>query len=251
MFFIRKSFNRLKKARLTGEITPREEELLRLHLADSAEKHRDLSRLLELEEQLNTNQPAEEEVNLSHQIMRTIRSSPQKKKTYFTDPALLFNLSIPFPLQYAALLLIGLVIGATATWVILPSKNSVPESMITGTMSANTLTGMSYHKDNTTLKMVPLQIANIHYLNFMVNSRDEIELELLYNEQDFTVIQSEYINSPGHSGFSLENGSVTFSASGSTQIQVVLEKTSDQPARITLTGRQNHAVITTKQLFLP
>lgn len=249
MLFRKNRFNRLLQARLTGTIKPEEEEeLLRLASASGRNKS-DYDRLMDLEEHLIRETPAEEPVDIAYDVMRTIRSSGSKKKD-MPDPAAKFHLITPFPVHYAVLLVIGLVIGSAATWVAMPGKSSVPDSLVSGSMSANTFTGMSYHKDYITLRMVPFRMDSLYYLNFIINAKEEMEVEISYNESEWIVKKSEYISSPGNLMISSNHGQILIPANGNTNFQLILEKTVDKNARITVTGRQNNSLLTTKQIFL-
>ena len=249
MLFRKNRFKRLLQAKLSGTIKPEEEEEL-IRLASASGKNKsDFSRLMDLEEQLSMETPSEEPVDVAHDVMRTIRSSVGKKKS-LPDPAAIFNLTTPFPVHYAVILFIGLVIGSAVTWVALPGKNNVPDSLVSGTMSANSFSGMTYHKDYLTLKMAPFKVDNLYYLNFVVNSREEIEVEISYNESDLIIKRSEYITSPGNLLITSNNGQIIFPANGTTNFQVILEKAVEKDARITITGRQNNNVLTTRQIFL-
>jgi hypothetical protein len=250
MWFGKSRKYRLMKARLTGDISQEEEEELSRILSNSPEDREKLRQLSALEEDLRRARPADVQADLTDRIMEAVSPAKRHKKSYLPDNQVLVNLFSPFPIHYAVLLFIGLVVGSAVTWTVMPGKSEIDESSVSGSISAKTVPGMSFFDPQFRLRMVPFRVDDLYYLNFVAESNEDTEIEILFNDTELSVIKAEYLTNTGNSGFSMGNGSVIFNSSGTTNFQLILQKPSGNPSRITITGRMNKNTLTTKQLFL-
>jgi hypothetical protein len=251
MWFTRRKLNRLKKAKIDGSITPAEEiELLRM-LEGKESERTELMLLAEIENQLQQTGFTEEQINIQDNVMREIAAKKRVINSSKSDPVFFENYFInPIPMRFAVILLAGILIGSVSSYMIFSDNTGTNSTMLTGSLSATPEQGMSFSKENITINMIPYQIGTMHYLNFISNTRNEVQMEVAFNDSDFTLKKSEYITSGGSMLTNMNTGSIVFTVNGQTSFQIILEKMQDQQATVTINGSQNQSVLFRKEFFI-
>ena len=250
MWFKKSELNKLKEAKITGTITPEQELKLNKILENSASDRIDLIRLQEIENQLLAVKSNDEPINVKDRVMLKIASKNNLASSTMSDASFFDTLFNPFPVRFAIILICGIMIGSAFTWMFITDRNTTNNEMLTGSISAFSTTGISYSTGNVSIKMIPYQIGNLHYMNFITDTRNEINIDFSFNESELTLKKAEYIASEGNQSTGFDTGSISFSATGKTTFQIILEKNQDQQVSFTITAKQNQSILTTKQLFL-
>lgn len=249
MWFRKTKLNRLLKAKLTDNISAEDDLKLSKMLQESDAEEKEYLRLRELKHQLESVKPIDENIDVSVRVMQKISSANQaeNQKTHNFD---VFNSYFnPLPARFAFVMIIGIIIGAGLTWMVATNTASLNSEMLSGSLSSSAKQGISYSSNNTTIKLIPYQIQNLYYLNFVVDTRNETNFEVVFDESDFVMKKAEYIASQGNQAVSLNIGSVAFAANGMTNFQIILEKLHMTQASVTVAATQNQNSLITKELY--
>lgn len=249
MWFRKTKINRLLKAKLTGSISAKDEMKLNKMLQESDDEEKEYLRLQELKQQLESVKPIDENIDVSVRVMQKISAvnHAENPKTHNFD---VFNSYFnPLPARFAFVMIIGIIIGAGLTWMVTTNTGSMNSEMLSGSLSSSAKQGISYSSHNTTIKLVPYQIENLHYLNFIVDTRNETNFEVFFNQSDFIMKKSDYVTSQGNQSLSFNSGSVVFTANGMTSFQIILEKAHRSQASVTVTATQNQNNLITRQIY--
>ncbi|MBS4061233.1 MAG: hypothetical protein KG029_12620 [Bacteroidetes bacterium] len=248
MWFRKLRLNRLIKARMTGNISAEQEAKLNKMLQESDAEEKEYLRMQELKQQLESIGPANENIDVSVRVMQKISAvnHAENQKTHNFD---VFNSYFnPLPARFAFVMIIGIIIGAGLTWMVTTNTGSMNSEMLSGSLSSSAKQGISYSSHNTTIKLVPYQIENLHYLNFIVDTRNETNFEVFFNQSDFIMKKSDYVTSQGNQSLSFNSGSVVFTANGITSFQIILEKVHRSQASVTVKTTQNQNNLITRQI---
>jgi len=235
-----KEIDRLIKAKLTGNITAEQEIKLQKILESSKELQIHYLQMMELEKQLQESKPADETIDVSQEVMQKIRSEKKLPKT-------LIN---PMVIRLAAVLIIGIFLGAAITWMLTTDKLTPGTESLVGSMTTPASQEISYLYQNNVIKMIPYQIENMHYLNFVLNTKSEIQMEVSFQGSDLKLIKANYLVSGGHQSVNLLSNSINFAAAGKTSFQIVFEKLHDSPTGLNITAREAQSLLFTKDITI-
>ncbi len=250
MWFRNRKLNKLKRAKIAGLITPDEEEVLNKML-DASDKEREaFLRLLDIENKLNSQLQTQESIDVSGSVMQKIVNGSQRNSTVSPLQNPFGGLYRPAPVRFAFIMTVGILIGFTFSWIFFAESSKPNTELLSGSMVASPKQGLSYVNNQAMITMVPYQIGQLNYLNFMIDAKNEVLLEVTFDESDFLLKTADYISADGARSSSFDPGSVYFTASGITTFQIVLEKKQDQQKAINIKASQNQSVLTMKQLFL-
>lgn len=251
MWFTRRKIKRLKEARINGSITPEEEQILNKILEGKEAELTELLLLTKIENRLQQTGFAEEQINIQDNVMQEIAAKKRVLNSSKSDPVFFENYFLnPIPMRFAVILLAGLLIGSVSSYMIFSDNSGTNNAMLTGSLSATPEQGMSFSKENISIKMIPYQIGTMYYLNFISNTRNEVQMEVTFNDSDFSLKKSDYITAGGSMNTNLNTGSVVFTVNGQTSFQIILEKVQAQKATVTINGSQNQSVLFRKELFI-
>ncbi|MBU2554867.1 MAG: hypothetical protein KKF98_10450 [Bacteroidetes bacterium] len=245
MWFKRNQINRLIKAKLMGTLTAEQEQELNKILEGSKEDQVRFMQLLEIEKQLKESKTADEPINVSPEVMqKIIKRNPMGLKTK-AIPAI-----GPVFFRLAAVLVVGLLLGSAITWMVTSESLTPTTESLAGTLAAPPEEGISYLNQNNLIQMIPYQIGNIYYLNFVLDTRSEIKMEVSFQESNLKMIKANYIASDGSESVNLYSGSINFSATGKTSFQIIFEKLQETSTDLIITAQKDQSVLFTKQISL-
>jgi hypothetical protein len=250
MWFKNRELKRLFKAKIDGLITEDEEKRLNFLLEGDDAKRDELISLLNLENDLKTNSFKDEPIDIKNEVMSRISSKNQSVNNEISPLSFFNDFLNPVSVRFAIVLLAGIVIGTTLTLTFFTEQGKTGTEMLSGSLSASNKEGISFANENSSIKLIPYQIGNLYYLNFMVDSRNELQFEVSFQEAEFAMKQSDYISSEGNRSTSFDLGKVGFTASRKTTFQIILEKLQDQPAIVNVTTSQNQAIFLNKEITL-
>lgn len=250
MWFKKRKLNRLIQAKVTGVITPAQEEELNILLEKDQSKREDLSRLLELQKHLEMSRIDDMPIDVSGEVMQKISAKRNVSKAISPNQVFFENLLNPFPLRFAMILLSGIFIGTAITWIIMGEHPATDQNMISGTLSDRPNQGFSYSNQNVVIKMLPYQIDNIYYMNFIIDAPNEIQLEVSFDESELFLKKADYISHERNPSTSFDVGIVNFTATGKTSFQIILEKVPGRQPSVNISATQNQSVLIVKQIFI-
>lgn len=250
MWFSKAKLKRLQKAKIEGHITPDQEAVLNKILNKYETRSIDFQRLMEIEKHLEMTKPEDKPIDISSNVMQRITTDKRVTKPILSNAIFSGNIFNPVPVRFAVILLIGIFIGSAFTWIFTAEKNTTNNHALVGSLSATSDQAITYSNQNNLIKLIPYQIGNLHYLNFIVDARNEINFEVTFNESDFLLTKADYVVTQGNKSSSFNIGSIVFVASGMTSFQIILEKANETKASITITAMQNQSILISKRLFL-
>ncbi len=246
MWFKQTETKKLLKAKLSGNISAEQEEKLQKILDNSKEEQIRFEQMLELDKQLKESKPPDETINVSANVMHKIRNS----RTIRSNRNKLDPFINPMILRLAAVLVIGIFLGAIITWMITSEKLAPGTETLVGSLTAPANQEISYLYQNNIIKVVPYQIENLYYVNFILNTRSEIQMDVSFQENDLKLVKANYIASSANESINLLTGSISFAAAGNTSFQIIFKKLHGSPTGLNITAQQANALLFTKKIAL-
>ncbi|MBU1369568.1 MAG: hypothetical protein KJ754_11035 [Bacteroidetes bacterium] len=244
MWFKKREIDRLIKAKLNGNITAEQEIKLQKILDSSKEEQIRFLQMMEMENQLKASKPPDESVNVTSEVMQKIKNT----QSISSERNVLTPLLNPMIIRLAAVLIIGIFLGAAITWMVTTEKLTPGTKSLVGSMTTPANQGVSYSNQNNLIKMIPYQIGDMHYLNFVLDTRSEIKMEVSFQENDLRMIKANYIATGGNESINLYTGSLNFAATGKTSFQIIFEKLHDAPTGLSITAQQDQSQLFTKKI---
>lgn len=248
-WFRKRKLRLLIQAKMDGRIASDQELELNQLLNRSGFRRDDFDRLMELETGLIHVKLKDEQVEVSARVMEAILKKEQMKEQSLLSgniQAWFFGFSA---LRLATVMLVGILLGSAITWMVLHDESKLDKDLLRGSLMQIESQGISFMQQNTVVKMIPYTLDNLYYLNFFVESHEEIQVEVNYNDLDFIPIKSEFIELHSANIINTGNGYISFAAKGRATVLIILEKTNDNRAQLIVTAEKNKAHLFNKQFF--
>lgn len=208
----------------------------------------DDQKLAEIENDLNKLSQTPERIDLADKIMKKIESKTNKQSVSWWDHPVWEQIFAPAQLRFAFVLFAGVIIGASLVWFYQTGGTLPQQTKLSGTITSVAGNEISYAYQHASYKLIPYQIDNLYYLNFLINSPDEMETEVTFGESAFRLVSSGFL-SKGSSNSAYFTGKVVFVASELSNYQLVLEKITEDQASVMVVVNRNKNQIIKKELF--
>jgi hypothetical protein len=247
---LNKETRKLIEASIDGSITPAQEARLSNILAESKEAASLHRQLLELEQSLQSEKTPNHHIDVADKVMQKISAKQQPAfslKSFLKSISGLFHY---FPTQYAVAMLAGIVIGAAFSWFLSGPHSMLQDDMLSGSMVAGKQETISFTKDNTSMKIIPYEIEDMVYLNFVVNSREDVEIVVEYVDLDIALLNANYISAAGNQFTDYGMNKLSFGALGRTNFQVIMEKMQHEPVLLSVTVLKNQRTLYTQRITI-
>lgn len=250
MWRSKKNIERLIQKKFNGSINPEEDAILDKIIAGDEKVRTHYYRLLNLEKELQNAKPTEETVDISGRVIQKINSPKDREKT--TPTLQFFGVAFfyPMPMRFAAIFIVGILIGSAITWTIIPNRQIIDNANLSGSMMAKSGQTISFIQSNVNVKVAPYAIGTTYYLNFIIDTRDEITIETVFDGGMYAPIKSDYLISGGRKSMDSSNGLISFTALGTTSFQMIFEKTVDENIPVTIKVLQNQTLLTSEKLYM-
>lgn len=237
------------QAKMDGRIASDQELELNQLLNKSGFRRDDFDRLMELETGLSHVKLKDEQVEVSARVMQAILKKEQMKE----QSALSANIQAWFfgfsALRLATVMLVGILLGSAITWMLMDDASNLDKDMLRGTLISNELQGISFMQQHTVVKMIPYTVDKLYYLNFVIESTEEVQIDIGFSDLDFVPRKSDFIELQGGYTINTGNGAISFAAKGRATALIILEKVSDNRAQLSVGAERNKAFLFNKQLF--
>jgi hypothetical protein len=246
---ISKRTRKLIDASIDGTITARQAARLDEIFAVSAEAVLLHKRLLQLDRQLMSAVQQPESVDVTDKVMQRIASAQKpirNQRGWIVWPDIQIT---PVTLHYIMAVFVGLMMGSAFTWIILEQRSQIDHEMLSGTISARATEGFSLQNQNTSLRLIPYNIGETLHLNFLIDTRDEVEVQVSFDELAIHVNRADYLTTQGPQNTNFLPGKMAFSAFGKTSFQLILEKQPLGKEPIFVTVTQNSQVLINKEMY--
>jgi hypothetical protein len=249
MWFKKNKLKKLILKKADGELSVSEEQLLTRLITGNPAFREMYNDQIETDQYLSGVKDEEETIDVSEYVMIKINSGKESSVNPVSGQITWDTMLSTFPSRFAMVAVFGIIMGSVITMMIV-SDSPENSQFLSGTMVGKPGQGISYSAPSLTIKMVPYRIDNLYYLNFMVDSRNPIEVETRFDDMNYMVKKSDFITTDANQSFRIETGEVTFGAFGITSFLIVLEKTSNSVDPLTITTFQNQSVIIRNQIIL-
>ncbi len=243
-----RKINRLIKAKFEGRISKQEEAELERLLASSQDAAEHQRQLNELEENLDQLDQTEMPVDISKSVMQKINAATQYSDHKEQKPVFKMRRLGSISYRYAAVLLLGLLLGAAVSWVWLAGSRQANTHQLTASMM-NASEGLYYMQAGISIKVIPYIVEDLYYINFFIDADDEIEIETTFDAQVYLPVKMEYITSRGRRKTDNLDESISFLANGMTRYQIILKRKTDRTSSVNIKVTQDQNMLTSKHIF--
>lgn len=246
---ISRKTRKLIDASIDGSITTRQQARLDEVFAVSEEAVLLHKRLLQLDRQLTSAGPQSETVDVTDKVMQRIASAQKpvrNQRGWIAWPDIQIA---PLTLHYIMAVFVGLLMGSAFTWIIWEQRSQIDHEVLSGTLSARANEGFSLQNQNTSLRLIPYSVGETLHLNFLIDTRDEVEVQVNFDDLAIHVNRADYLTTQGPQNTNFLPGNITFSAFGKTSFQLILEKQSTGRVPIWVSVTQNNTVLINKEMY--
>lgn len=231
---LKKETRKLIEASIDGTINAEQEARLRKILSGSKEASLLHCQLMKLEQRLQTKKIEDHDIDLADKVMREIKVKHQPAfsfRPFLESISGFFNL---LPMQYVVAVMVGIVVGSAFTWFLSGPVTPPDTEMLSGSMATAKNETLSFTRDNTSLKIIPYEIEDMVYLNFLVNTRDDVEVSVEFDDYEIALSGANYVSGAGNQFIDYGMNSISFGASGRTNFQVIMEKLQQESVAISV-----------------
>ncbi len=209
--------------KLDGTLTGKGRKELDQLLAASEDHRKYLQHMEQLEEGLKQTAQRRVQPDFSPKVMERL----QAKKSPGTGRSNIITghfMAASRPLlRYAAILLIGLVVGSALTLVLLPGR-IIPDPMdVAATMSARSGQKLSFNQDGWQMHIHPMVVDQMVIVVVSASSEHPMDIRLAFDTQAYRFIRARYL-SGRDAGSVMQAGAVHFGVEGEAVYQLVLQQ---------------------------
>ncbi|TVR38920.1 MAG: hypothetical protein EA394_10195 [Bacteroidia bacterium] len=240
----------LVNRKLDGTISPKEQEVLDRILSESEEAVRFLRDMEKLESSLRGVAREEIKPELSQEVMEQIHI---KQKHVFGAEKKSFKMHFRFQrrqlFRYAAILIIGLLIGSAATLMLQPGRIFHNTGDMSGTMAARSGEKLAFSHDSWQVEINPMVVDQMAILIISVASDRPLDVNLSFDTQAYRLSRARYLSGTDI-GSAIQAGSISFGVSGKAVYQIVLNQYSGMSSPVFLELTQEDQVLYRKEIVL-
>ncbi len=244
----------LVNKRLDGSLTPEERQELDRMLSEDPEARRYLQEMEEMEASLRRVPKAQVPDGLPEKVISKISGTQgaDSSKGSATQGGLIRHLHMQSRtmLRYAAILFVGLVLGATATVLFTEDRSMLATDEMVGSMTARTGQKLSFAQEDWQVQINPMRVDNMLILVFSAASEETLDVSLGYNTGVYRLSKSRYLSGQD-TGSRIGGGSISFGVQDRVHYQLVLEEQSGLNAPFELTVSQNGRMQYNRELVFP
>ncbi len=240
----------LVNRKLDGTITKDELDDLQRLVTESDEARRYLRDMEQMDASLRNVARDRAMPDLSREVMERIRRDQQR--VFVADKKSL-PLRVRFQgrqlLRYAAILVVGLFLGSAVTLLVKPGGIFHDTGDMAGTMAARSGQKLALAQDDWQIQINPMLVDQTVILVFSVASDRPLDISLSFDTQAYRLIRARTLSGTDK-GSSTQAGEVSFSVSGKTVYQVVLNQHSGMSSPFYLEVLQEGHLLQSREIFL-
>lgn len=223
MAAIAKRLESLVARKLDGTLTAEEREELDQLLATSEEHRKYLQQMEQLEKGLKQRAQKRVQADLSLKVMERIQAKKSPGARRSNIVAGNFRAGSRQLMRYAAILLIGLVVGSALTLVLLPGRIMPDPTDVAATMSARSGQKLSFSQNSWQMHIHPMVVDQMVIVVVSASSADPMDIRLAFDTQAYRFIRSRYLSGMD-AGSVMQAGAVHFGVEGEAVYQLVLQQ---------------------------
>ncbi len=209
--------------KLDGTLAGEERKELDQLLAASEDHRKYLRQMEQLEEGLKQAAQKRVQQDFSPKVMERIRvkKSPGTRRSNIVTGH--FRAGSRQLLRYAAILLIGLVVGSALTLVVLPGRIMPDPTDVAATMSARSGQKLSFSQDSWQMHIHPMVVDQMVIVVVSASSIHPMDIRLAFDTQAYRFIRARYLSGMD-AGSVMQAGAVHFGVEGEAVYQLVLQQ---------------------------
>jgi len=228
--------------KLDGTLTGDERKEFDQLLAASEDHRKYLQQMEQLEEGLKQRAQKRVQPDFSPKVMERIRAKkgPGTGRSNIVRGHFM-EASRPL-LRYAAILLIGLVVGSALTLVLLPGRIIPDPTDVAATMSARSGQKLSFSQNSWQMHIHPMVVDQMVIVVVSASSVHPMDIRLAFDTQAYRFIRSRYLSGMD-AGSVMQAGAVHFGVEGEAVYQLVLQQIPGMTAPFLLEVAQDGRIV--------
>lgn len=211
--------------KLEGNLSASEQQRLEDMLSGSEHARNYLRQMEELDNSLRGMADSSPQSDISPQVMRRIREAhTQQKQARVISLTERFNLKSRALLRYAAILLVGLMVGSSLTMVIFTGRFPVDRQAVVGSMASRGSQVLHFGEDDWQLQINTMAIDQTITLVLTGFSHALMQVNISFDPGVYTLIKSSVISGNPDQAVSDLGYMLRFPIDGHTRYLMVLQQ---------------------------
>jgi len=206
----------------------------------------------ELHESLLLAGQAKKEISIEQEVLKKIREEPTPSIIEMTAPFNIrmrsFNKEL---VKYAAIFFIGLLLGSSLTYLLMPDISPLSKRDIGATVSARSGQIISFSKDSWQIELQPVIVSDVILLIINARTSDLLQINLFFDHQAYQFEGTSLLSYETLPEVFSSPEKVSFEVRGSMVAQIALKSVSDIKKPFVLEVFQNETIVFQKELLLP
>ncbi len=251
MSTISENIYRLINKKIDGELTEAEARRFDDLLSDD-EKVRTYYRQMEmLDHSLQEAGKEKETADVSREVMEHVQQTgPDKKQSGKVRMQKRFLPPGQTMLRYAAVLIIGLLIGAASILFIRPETVFVDEGDMRATMTARSGQSLNIRQEDWHLQINPMVMNEAVILIASLQSESDLEVHMSFNPDIYQLVRTKSLKGDIERLPASNAGSVAFPATGDVMFQLVMNQRSGMTGPVQVSLLQDNRTIYQSEIFI-
>jgi hypothetical protein len=237
--------------KLEGILSPEDKKELGQMLSASEEAKSYAKQMEELHESLLLAGQAKKEISIEQEVLKIIRKKPSLSLIEMTTPFNIrmrsFNKEL---VKYAAIFIIGLLLGSAMTFLLLPEISPLSKREIGATVSARSGQALTISKDSWQIQIQPVMVSDIVVLVLNSRTTDSMQMNLYFNQQTYHLESTQLLSYEFLPEVASQPGEVGFIFNGSLSVQVILKQLAIKRSAIILEVVQDARIVYKKEVLL-
>lgn len=230
-----------------GKLSKEQQQLLEEFAEKNPEAFDRAQQLMQLDHDLKTLQPAKKSEDLQELVLQSIASQQNAEYDAARSPIKATSMQ---RIYFIAAIAAGLFLGLVAGKVLFTNQAEISASKLSGSMISGERQSVSYAAANSSIKMIPYKVEGYWYLNFIIDTQDEILASITFNDQDLTLLKAAYIYTNKGEKLEMNTGNFLFTAQGRVSFQAIMETKENPSPKIGLKITRNQSILIEKEIIL-
>ncbi len=222
---VSKELAHLVNLKLEGNLNATEQQRLAYLLSDSENARNYLRQMEELDAHLRSTSQWSPQSDISQQVIQRIGEAQQKQKHIRTiSLAGNFRTNAPALLRYAAILLIGLMVGSALTMIISTGRFSADRQAVVGSMGGRTTQAMSFGDDDWQLQLNSMVVDQTITLVITAYASVEIQTNISFDQGAYSLIKAGDTSSKPNQVPTVSGNELMFHIKGNERYFMILQQ---------------------------
>ncbi len=249
---IPKKLQLLVDKKLEGTLSDDERETLQQWLSASEEANAYASQMEDLHRSLVDAGKEKKFVDFSDAVMEQISTNQIRN-----NPSKVINLASRLrhyntqAMKYAAMLVVGLLLGSAVTVMLFLGKTGLQEKDVSATISARSGQAITFDEEAWQIHIQPLVATDMVILIVSVTSSQMLTMNLSFDQQVYRLESTRFLGSKGSSGVSSRSGTAGVEITGDQVFQMVFQRHPGMMAPMIMELLQDDISIYQREIMIP